>query len=202
MDLVRHALDESARATPAYHPRPDSPLTEYGIEQARAAAPDFRGRYAGIVHSPLLRARHTAALFAEVSGVPLLGEMPSLAEWRPPSCVYGKSPDEYDDAYRAWRYARVREPELAYEDGESLLELHVRAGLVVRDLAQLAAQHGPLLAVSHKVLPGVILARELGPGEAFNRATTEPWPHCEVRPSALASLKGRFSGVTPGRASA
>lgn len=182
VDLARHAQDESARAVPAYHPRPNSPLTEHGREQARAAAKDFAAAdYAGIVYSPILRAEQTARLFAEVSGAPLIAELPCLSEWRPPSCVYGKSPDQYDDAYRAWRYARVREPSLAHEDGESLRSLYDRAALAVHEVTQLAAEHGPLLVVSHRVFLGVILARHLDPGAAFQRATEEPWAHCEIR---------------------
>jgi broad specificity phosphatase PhoE len=181
IDLARHAQDESARSTPGYHAFPESPLTESGIQQARDTATALAKDYAGIVYSPIHRARHTAELFAEVSGLPLLTEEPSLGEWRPPSCVYGKTPDQYDDDYRAWRYARTADPTLAYEDGECLQDLHQRASLAASTLKQLAAKHGPLLAVSHKVLLGVILHLELGPAEAFHQATQEPWAHCQVR---------------------
>lgn len=181
IDLARHAQDESARTTPTYHPRPDSPLTEHGIEQARQAAKNLATDYAGIAHSPILRAQQTAKLFSDASGLPLLAELPCLSEWRPPSCVYGKTPDQYDDEYRTWRYARTEDPSLAYQDGESLLALHERAELAIRELARLAAENGPLLIVSHKVFLGVITARSPGPAEAFHRATSEPWTHCEIR---------------------
>lgn len=181
IDLARHAQDMSAQVTPAYHPHPVSPLSEYGVEQARSAATKLAADYTGIVCSPILRAEQTARLFSEISGAPLLGEMLSLSEWRPPSCVYGKTPDEYDDAYRAWRYARTLDPSLAYEDGESLLALHDRAVNVVHELVQLAAENGPLLIVSHKVFLGVIMSHGLGPAESFQRATSDPWRHCEVR---------------------
>lgn len=181
IDLARHAQDESARTTPTYHPRPDSPLTEHGIGQARRAAKNLATDYAGIAHSPILRAWQTAELFSDVSGIPLLAELPCLSEWRPPSSVYGKTPDQYDDKYRRWRYARTEDPSLAYQDGESLLALHQRAELAVCELARLAAENGPLLIVSHKVFLGVIAARNHGPVEAFHRATSEPWIHCEIR---------------------
>ena len=181
VDLARHAQDESARATPTYHPRPDSPLTEHGIGQAREAGKHLATDYAGIVHSPILRAQQTAKLLSEVSGIPLLTELPCLTEWRPPSCVYGKTPDQYDDEYRTWRYMRTQDPSLAYQDGESLLALHERAELAVHELNRLAAELGPLLTVSHKVFLGVITSRSHGPTEAFHRATSEPWAHCEVR---------------------
>lgn len=181
VDLARHAQDESARTTPTYHPRPDSPLTEHGIEHAREAGKHLANDYAGIVHSPILRAQQTAMLFSEVCGLPLLTELPCLSEWRPPSSVYGKTPDEYGEEYRAWRYMRTQDPSLAYQDGESLLALYERAGLAVRELNRLAAELGPLLIVSHKVFLGVITSRSQGPAEAFHRATSEPWAHCEVR---------------------
>ncbi|HEV2634536.1 MAG TPA: histidine phosphatase family protein [Actinocrinis sp.] len=181
IDLARHAQDESARSTPGYHAFPENPLTEAGIQYARDTATALAKDYAGIVYSPIPRARQTAALFAEGSGLPLLAEEPSLSEWRPPSCVYGKTPEQYDDAYRAWRYARTADPTLAYEDGESLQDLHQRANQAVAILKRLAAKHGPLLAVSHKVLLGVILHLELGPAEAFHQATQEPWAHCQLR---------------------
>lgn len=184
IDLMRHAQDESARATPAYHPRPDSPLTEHGIEQARAAAVTLDTDYAGIVYSPLLRAMQTAHVISQVSGIPLLTKMPALREWRPPGCVYGKSPEEYDEDYRTWRYARTQDPALAYQDGESLLNLHTRAATVVLGLRLLAQSTGPLLAISHKVLLGVIVARHDGPVHAFQQATSRPWPHCATHPLA------------------
>jgi probable phosphoglycerate mutase len=181
IDLARHAQDESARATPAYHPRPDSPLTDHGIEQARDAAKDLAADYAGIVYSPILRAKQTAELLSEVASLPLLTELPSLSEWRPPSCVYGKTPDEYDDEYREWRYARTEDPSLAYQDGESLLALHERAVLAVHELSRLATENGPILVVSHKVFLGVTASRGYGPAAAFERATGEPWAHGEIR---------------------
>lgn len=181
VDLARHAQDESARTTPAYHPWPESPLTEEGIQQARIAGAKLTATYNGIVYSPILRAEQTARAISEVSGIPLLIEMPLLGEWRPPSCVYGKTPDEYDDDYRAWRYMRFQNPDLAYEDGESLRELHLRAIQAVSELRRLAAEKGSLLVISHKVLLGVILYRHAAPADAFQCATDLPWPHCDVR---------------------
>ena len=168
VDLVRHAQDESARTTPTYHPCPDSPLTGHGIEQAREAAKNFATDYAGIIYSPILRAQQTAELFSDVSGLPLLTELPCLSEWRPPSCVYGKTPDQYDDEYRRWRYARTEDPSLAYQDGESLLALHERAEFAVHELGRLAAENGPLLIVSHKVFLGVVTVPKPRPRRGFS----------------------------------
>jgi len=181
IDLIRHAQDDSARSTPSFHPWPESPLTELGITTARTAAAALTTDYGGIVYSPIHRAKQTAKLLAAGSGLPLLTEISNLGEWRPPSCVYGKTPDEYDDAYRAWRRDRAADPSLAYQDGESLLTLHERATSAAAELEQLAAAHGPLLAVSHRVLLGVLTNLELGPAAGFERATTGCWAHCEVR---------------------
>lgn len=187
IDLIRHAQDDSTLSTPGFHPWPESPLTQHGIENARAAAAAIRADYAGIVYSPIHRAKQTAELLATGSGLPLLTDVSSLSEWRPPSCVYGKTPDEYDDAYRAWRHDRAADPALAYQDGESLLALHERAASAIAKLKELAAEHGPLLAVSHRVLLGVLTNLELGPAPAFTRATSDPWAHCEVRTLAVHS---------------
>lgn len=181
IDLARHAQDESARSTPGYHPFPESPLTELGISHARETAAALAADYVGIVYSPIHRARRTAELFAEVSGVPLLHEESRLSEWRPPSSVYGKTPDQYDDDYRAWRYTRTADPTLAYQDAECLYDLHQRARIAVADLRQLAAEKGPLLVVSHKVFLGVVVHRDRGPADAFQLAAREPWAHCQVR---------------------
>lgn len=188
IDLARHAQDHSARSTPTYHPFPESPLTERGITSARETAATLAEDYAGIVYSPIRRAKETAELFAEVSGLPLLTEEPSLGEWRPPSCVYGRTPDQYDDDYRAWRYAREADPTLSYQDGECLFDLHQRAGLAVTILMELTAEHGHVLAVSHKMLLGVISHLDLGPAKAFQQAAREPWAHCQVRTLPLRPL--------------
>jgi probable phosphoglycerate mutase len=181
VDLIRHAQDESARATPAYHPRPDSPLTSDGLNQARETGTKLPRCYAGIVSSPLLRATQTAQAISEASGVPLLAELPRISEWRPPSCVYGKTPEEYDEDYRTWRYTRSQHPDLAYQDGESLRDLHTRAAIATAELRRLADDTGPLLVVSHKVFLGILTHPDCDPAQAFDNATTQPWPHCEIR---------------------
>jgi broad specificity phosphatase PhoE len=180
VDLIRHAQDESARTTPTYHPRPDSPLTSDGLNQAHATGTTLPRRYTGIVSSPLLRATQTAQAIAETSGIPLLGELPQISEWRPPSCVYGKTPAQYDEDYRTWRYTRSQRPDLAYHDGESLRDLHTRASLAATELRRLADDTGPLLVVSHKVFLGVLTHQDSGPAEAFKIATEQPWPHCDI----------------------
>lgn len=181
IDLIRHARDESARTTPAYHPWPDSPLTRDGLGQARAIGVTLERRYAGIIFSPLLRATQTAQAISESSGIPLLDELPRLSEWRPPTCVYGKTPAQYDQDYRAWRTTRSQHPELAYQDGESLCDLHTRASIAAGELWRLAEDIGLLLVVSHKVFLGVLTHRDHGPVEAFENATTQGWPHCGIR---------------------
>ena len=191
IDLMRHAQDESARATHAYHPRPNSPLTERGIQQARAAATALATDYVGIVYSPLLRAKQTARVISHVSGIPVLTKMSALREWQPPSCVYGKTPAEYDEDYRTWRYARTQDPALAYQDGESLLHLHTRAATAIVGLRLLAQRAGPLLVISHKVLLGVIAAHDDGPVHAFQRATAETWPHCATRTLTIRATEER-----------
>lgn len=62
---------------------PDSPLTEKGIEQAKAAARQLDGGFDRIIASPLLRTRQTATYFwGAHPGLPAVEYDPRLAEYR------------------------------------------------------------------------------------------------------------------------
>ena len=72
---------------------PESPLTEKGVEQARAAARDFQGSFDRIIASPLLRTRQTVTYFwGEHPGLPTVEYDARLAEYRVGSYT-GKSRD-------------------------------------------------------------------------------------------------------------
>lgn len=69
--LVRHGQTASS-ARSAYSGRSDIPLTETGREQARQAASALAGAGVdAVISSPLMRARDTAQVIADVTGVPL-----------------------------------------------------------------------------------------------------------------------------------
>ncbi|WP_078593773.1 histidine phosphatase family protein [Streptomyces sp. NRRL S-920] len=134
----------------------------------------------GIVTSPLSRARQTAAIIAHVRNLPIVATSGLLAEWRAPSVVLGRTPATYPPAYRAWRQHRLTNPSLRFEDGESLTNLHTRASHCAEFLRRNAQKHGPLLAVSHKLLLSVLTRLAEGPA-AFNTAAKATWQFAEIR---------------------
>jgi probable phosphoglycerate mutase len=147
---MRHAAYEGHR--PGHHAPPDVPLSAEGRAQIRRALPLPAGITA-IVTSPLLRARQTADLLSQLTGIPVIDTTPLLAEWRAPSMVIGHTPDTYPAEYRAWRERRATKPWLACGDGESLAELYDRASRCAEYLAEVCrGRNGDVLAVSHSVL--------------------------------------------------
>ncbi|KWW98644.1 hypothetical protein LI90_271 [Carbonactinospora thermoautotrophica] len=179
--LMRHGHSQGTPATTEVHAAPDWPLSPAGIAQVEAAAAHLPPGVRAIVSSALPRARRTARILAHVTGLPVVGQTPLLDEWRSPSSVHNVAASDYPAGYRAWRCRRVAEPHLAYEDGESLLDLMARANRARGWLIGCAARHGTLLAVSHKLLMGVLLRLDQGP-EAFELASRDDWEFTEIRP--------------------
>ncbi|RBM17296.1 histidine phosphatase family protein [Streptomyces sp. PT12] len=176
--LMRHAAYEGHR--PGYHAPPNAALTPEGHDQIREALPVPDG-ITGIITSPLLRARQTAEALHHLTGLPILATTDLLAEWRAPTAVQGHTPHTYPPGYRTWRTHRATHPHLAYEDGESLTTLHTRAGHCADYLRALTEQRqGSVLAISHKLLLGVLLRLAQGPA-CFEVATHAPWPFATVR---------------------
>lgn len=175
--LMRHGPYEGHR--PGYHAPFDAVLTPEGREQVRRSLPLPDG-ITGIVTSLVPRARQTASLIAHLTGLPIIATSGLLAEWRAPSIVLSRTPDTYPPAYRAWRERRLTNPSLRCEDGESLTDLHARASRCAYFLHRTAQKHGTLLAVSHKLLLGVLTRLPEGP-TAFTSAAADPWPFAERR---------------------
>ncbi|PJN32223.1 phosphoglycerate mutase [Streptomyces sp. CB02959] len=175
--LMRHGAYEGHR--PGHHAPFDAALTQEGRRQVHNALPLPDG-IAGIITSPLPRARQTAGLLALLTGLPLLTSTALLAEWRAPSSVLDRIPDNYPPDYRTWRNRRLTEPDLRFEDGESLADLHTRAARCACFLRHAARTHGSILAVSHKLILGVLTRLPEGP-TAFATATTDPWHFAERR---------------------
>lgn len=175
--LMRHGAYEGHR--PGYHAPLDAPLTAEGRDQVHRSLPLPEG-ITGIVTSPVLRARQTAAEIARHTGLPIIATNGLLAEWRAPSIVLGHTPDTYPPAYQAWRERRLANPSLRCGDGESLTDLHTRASRCADLLHDTAEEHGCLLAVSHAVLLGVLTHLHQGPA-AFTTAARDPWPFAERR---------------------
>jgi probable phosphoglycerate mutase len=175
---MRHAAYEGHR--PGHHAPPNAALTPEGHDQIRHSLP-VPHAITGIVTSPLLRARQTAETLHHLTGLPILATTDLLAEWRAPTAVQGRTPDTYPPAYRTWRTHRATYPDLAYEDGESLTNLHARATYCADYLRDLTGQcQGSVLAISHKLLLGVLLRLPRGP-RSFEAAAHTNWPFAAVR---------------------
>ncbi len=175
--LMRHAAYEGHR--PGHHAPPDAPLSAEGRAQVRRAFPLPPGITA-IVTSPVLRARQTASLLSQLTGILVIATTPLLAEWRAPSMVIGHTPDTYPAVYRAWREQRRADPSLACGDGESLADLYDRANRCADYLTQVRrGQEGDVLAISHRVLLGALACfdtRSQNPEAALQHE----WPFAHV----------------------
>jgi probable phosphoglycerate mutase len=178
---MRHGRNQGAvicgRDVPAL---PCSPLTAGGRSQVREAARRLRSDLVGIVSSPLRRAKESARDLSDASGLPILAIHPNLAEWRAPSVVLGLAAQNYPEGYVAWRDRRYNEPELAYEDGESIAAFHRRAMAAAAWLAAFADKRGPIIAVSHKLTLAMIVGDGC-PAERFVGTGSIPWSYAEIR---------------------
>lgn len=175
--LMRHGAYEGHR--PGHHAPHEAALTVTGRDEVRRSLP-LPDDITAIVTSPIPRARQTAILVAHLTGLPIVATTGLLAEWRAPSIVLGRTAETYPPAYRAWRARRLANPSLRCEDGESLTDLHTRARHCAGFLHHTAHRHGPLLAVSHTLLLGVLTHLTEGPA-AFTTATRAPWQFAERR---------------------
>jgi broad specificity phosphatase PhoE len=173
--LMRHAAYEGHR--PGHHAPPDAPLSAEGRAQILPLPADITA----IVTSPLLRARQTADLLSELTGIPVIDTSPLLAEWRAPSLVIGHTPATYPPEYLTWRERRTSNPSLACGDGESLTELYERTSHCADYLSRAAHNHcGTVLAVSHKLLLSVLTRVGAGP-QAYETVTNSEWGFAERR---------------------
>lgn len=174
---MRHGTCDDGLCRPGAHARPDSPLTVAGIAEAELTARELherRWRPRLVVSSPLRRARHTAAIVADVLGARVAEPISAFAEWHAPHCVLGLAPDQYPPDYVAWRQQRAQHPDSALPGGESLRAFADRALQAASTAHDLTAEHSPLLIVSHRLLIGAIAALHHGcrrPADIFSHAT-------------------------------
>lgn len=174
---MRHGTCDDGLHRPRAHARPDSRLTIAGTVEAHRTAHRLRARRwrpALIASSPLCRARHTATTVAEVLHAGLTEPVVVFAEWRAPHAVLGLAPGQYPSDYVAWREQRTQNPGSALPGGESLRAFAERAVLAAATAHDLAAEHGPLLIVSHRLLIGAVAALHHGvhqPVEIFGYAS-------------------------------
>lgn len=177
--LMRHGAYEGHR--PGHHASRHVALSEAGRTEAAMATPLPTG-VSAIATSPLPRAAQTAEIVSRLTGLPVIASSDLLSEWRAPSAVIGRTADDYPPAYIDWRRQRAQNPAVAFEDGESLAQLHDRACRAAEHVAALARSYGSgLLVVSHKLLLGVLCTLDDGP-VAFEHAARANWGFAEIRP--------------------
>ncbi|MFC3520153.1 histidine phosphatase family protein [Streptomonospora nanhaiensis] len=162
---MRHGTCEDGLNRPQAHPHPDSPLSVRGAIEAETAAHSMRSRYEPpvlVIPSPLRRARQTAAIVASALGARLGAPIGAFTEWTAPTCVLGRTPEEYPGEYRAWRNQRAQDTRCALPGGESLHAFSTRAQSAATIADDLVSGHGPVLIVSHRLLIGAVAALHLG----------------------------------------
>lgn len=174
---MRHGTCDDGLCRPEAHARPGSPLTVLGEAEvaltARRLAESGR-RPALILGSPLRRAVSSVRVLLEVLGeCPCLAPDPLFAEWAAPDCVRGQNPRQYPAEYLEWQQIREADPRSALPGGESLAALQARAVSARHRAHELAARHGHVLVVSHRVFVGsvsAVAARVTDPVVAFRLA--------------------------------
>lgn len=153
--LIRHAESEGNRDQ-VFTATPLVPLTARGHEQARAAAQWLLDRHvpAHVVSSPYTRARQTAAIIAEILGVPVVVEE-DLRE-RDYGLLAGQAYSSPRPGYDRERYWTWRP-----EGGETLEEVLVRVGSALDRVAAGAADadvvvvsHGAVMMAAHRHVTG------------------------------------------------
>ena len=148
--LIRHGESEGNRDR-VFTRTPEVPLTEAGRAQVRRAAEWVAGRYrpAGVVSSPFLRARQTAAVLAEWLALPVRVEEDlreqSYGELAGQPYAVLRDASDYDpERYWLWRPP----------GGETLAEVAARAGPAL-DRVAAGAPGDDVVVVSHG---GVMMA--------------------------------------------
>lgn len=175
---MRHGTCDDGLCRPGAHARPASPLSILGAVEAGVVARelrDHRWRPALVVSSPLRRAQQTAAIVARVLRASLADPIDTFTEWRAPRCVLGRPPRQYPAEYLAWRNHRERDPDRALPGGESLRAFARRAAEAAAAADDLAAEHGAVLVVSHRLLIGAVTAQRRGcadPVDVFRAASS------------------------------
>jgi probable phosphoglycerate mutase len=174
---MRHGTSDDGLCRPGAHARPGSPLTIGGAVEAELTAHELRNHRwhpALIVSSPLRRARQTAAIVAGALDAHIAEPISAFTEWQAPDCVLGRAPNQYPPAYVAWREQRARNPDSALPGGESLRVFAERAHAATTTAHDLAAEHGPVLIVSHLLLIGAVASLHRGsrhPADIFDYAS-------------------------------
>lgn len=151
--LLRHGQTELS-VDRRYSGRGDVPLTDLGLQQARAAAKRLaatgpiaeEGAGVPVLTSPLERAASTARAVAETTGGEVFARdglvETDFGQWE--GLTFGEAAERYAQLHRSW----LGDPEVAPPDGESLAAVFERVRAFQQDVLQNHAGR-TVLVVSH-----------------------------------------------------
>jgi probable phosphoglycerate mutase len=183
--LMRHGLDGDSAAG-RDHTSPAAELTALGRQQIIATAKSISGvAPITIVSSTLRRARESAQILAEHLRLSEPISRADLDEWRAPSCVLGKGPEDYPSEYLIWQRQRATNPDSRCDDGETIREFYSRGTSATRQIGSLLSKPDPLLILSHKLMLELLWLTFRGisidPCTAFRRCANAQWRFSEIR---------------------
>jgi broad specificity phosphatase PhoE len=164
---------------------PDAQLTALGREQAAFVADRTRALDAEVIlASPMPRARDTAQLIADATGLPLEVQE-RFREYNPPSTLIGKerrSPE--GQAYITGMLEHMNDQSWRFADEDTYFDLHARA---VEALAHLIERpETRIIVVSHAGFMRVILGAMMTEGE----------PNAVLTRQLMRFLKPENTGIT------
>jgi probable phosphoglycerate mutase len=159
--IIRHGESEWNRIG-RYQGQADAPLSDLGMQQAKALAQRLRNEPIDVIYtSPLQRAARTAESVAEFHPVTPFRLAPALMEihhgdWQ--GCMIDEIVEKYPRELREWREYPSRSQ---FPNGESFSNILKRV-LDFRD--QLLEQHpdGRVLVSTHDVVVKILVADALG----------------------------------------
>lgn len=184
---MRHGKDESVNYQNYSHPLPSVPLCEEGIEEIIDCCKELsKFEFQAILHSPLVRAQQTTKVIKETLKIDNCFCVNDLAEWRPPSSIYGVHPQGYTLEYTNWRKLRHIDFALQFEDGESLEMLFLRAKKIKNELKEYYQSFDRILVVSHLVFMRALYCECLSINHQNGRLYFQPdstfsWNYCETK---------------------
>ena len=156
--LVRHGLSEGNIAN--VHQPADSPLSDEGLQQAKAVADRFSHvKIDAFYISPMLRARQTAQVIGKK-----IGRKPKivneLAEMMPPEQIIGLSDsDPRAKVVMDEIFAKFHDPQFRHSGTENFWDLKSRAKKFLNQVARLNKDN--VLAVTHgltlRALVGLVI---------------------------------------------
>jgi broad specificity phosphatase PhoE len=189
--LVRHGEVENPRQL-TYGCLPGFSLSTRGREQATRAASFLRRHFRGDVHvrsSPLERARETAEILVDGSGVHIDDRLVEAGSWR----------EGLPRAFEARAYLRRALDGSARSKSEAPRAVAMRMRAAVVDVLQTVSEEADVLIVSHQFpiwMARVAFERRIGDKEEAILPRLIPWLYVRSRCSHASVTTLRFEGTS------